>query len=83
MVDIKKVKRELLRAFNTAELSPEHIAREEPLDTVLVQYFNRASHMPKELTFEAIVNILREGKDEADVPHKRVREISRPVSLNR
>lgn len=75
MVDIQKVKRALLKAFNLAEQPPARTSRADALDDILVQYFNKASHMPKELTLEAIVHLLKDVKPGADVSHHRVREI--------
>ena len=75
MIDIKKVKAALLQAFNSAELPLERIARADTLDDILIQYFNRASHMPRELTFEAIMHVLKSDKTDKDVLPKRVKEI--------
>ena len=75
MIDVKKVKAALLKAFNSAEPPPERVARYEPLDAILCQYFNKASHMPRELTLVAIVNLLRSDRSDGDISNKRVREI--------
>ena len=75
MVDIKKIKKELLAAFSNAEPPQERIVRDTPLDSALSQFFNKASHMPKELTFEAVINSLAAEKTEKPVDRKQVREI--------
>jgi hypothetical protein len=75
MVDIKKIKQELLAAFSNAEPPQERIVKNTPLDAALSQFFNKASHLPKELTFEAIVNSLAAEKTEKAVDRKQVRDI--------
>ncbi len=75
MIDVKKVRQALLKAFNKAELPLERYARDVSLDTVLGQYFSKASYMLRELTLEAIVSLLRNDRSDSDVSHKRVKEI--------
>lgn len=75
MTDIKQIKKELLTAFNNAEPPAERIARDTPLDSALSQFFNKSSHMPKELTFEAVLNGLAAEKPEQPIDRTRVREI--------
>jgi hypothetical protein len=59
MVDIKKIKAELLQAFNGKAPQPDAVKQDDVLDSVLGEYFNAHSHMPKELTLEAILRCLR------------------------
>ncbi len=75
VVDIKKVKEELLKDFGDKEPGPETVAKEDPIDHILHQYFNRLSHMPKELTLDAITNSLRPGSQDKDAARKRVKAI--------
>lgn len=75
MVDIKKVKEDLLKTFNEKDPEPETVAKEDPIDTVLRQYFNKLSHMPKELTLDAITNSLKAQKQDKEVTRKHVKSI--------
>ena len=75
MVDIKKVKEELLKTFSNSEPAPETIAKDDPIDTILRQYFNKLSHMPKELTLDAITNSLKADAQDKEVTRKRVKAI--------
>lgn len=75
MTDIKKIKKELLSAFSSAEPPAERVARDSSLDSALSQFFNKASHMPKELTFEAVMNCLVAEKTEKPVSRGAVKEI--------
>ena len=75
MVDIKKVKEELLKTFSSNEPAPEIIAKDDPIDTILKQYFNKLSHMPKELTLDAITNSLKAEAKDKEVTRKHVKAI--------
>jgi hypothetical protein len=75
MVDIKKVKEELLKTFNDKDPEPETVAKEDPIDHILNQYFNKLSHMPKELTLDAITNSLKIGPQDKEAGRKRVKSI--------
>jgi hypothetical protein len=75
MTDIKKVKQELLSTFSSAEPPAERIAANSPLDSALSQYFNKASHMPRELNFEAVINGLAAEKTDKPVDRSQVRDI--------
>lgn len=75
MVDIKKVKEELLKTFSDEHPAPETVAKEDPIDHILHQYFNKLSHMPKELTLDAITNTLKDGKPSKEVTRKHVKSI--------
>jgi hypothetical protein len=57
MPDIRQIKKELLAAFNSA--APGAPGREDALDSALRLYFSEASHMPRPLTFEAILKCLK------------------------
>ena len=59
MTDIKKIKKELLDAFNSAGAAPAAVNDEGALDSVLRLYFCKASHMPRQLTFLAVMNSLK------------------------
>lgn len=63
MADIKKVKQELLEAFNSNAVLPDTIARNDLIDNLLSQYFAKQSHMPKEIRLEALVNGLKSSAD--------------------
>lgn len=58
MIDLKKIKIELLEAFNQNGVPHAVIARQNALDSVLGLYFAAASHVPRPLAFEAVVNSL-------------------------
>jgi hypothetical protein len=75
MTDIKQVKQELLSTFNNVEPAPDRVAANSPLDLALAQYFNKASHLPREMTFEAVLNGLAAEKPEKPVDRKQVRDI--------
>ena len=75
MVDIKKVKEELLKTFSDTHPAPETVAKDELIDTILHQYFNKLSHMPRELTLDAITNSLKAGKQDKEVTRKNVKSI--------
>jgi hypothetical protein len=75
MVDIKKVKEELLKTFSSSDPAPEVIAKDDPIDTILKQYFNKLSHMPKELTLDAITNSLKADAQDKEVTRKHVKAI--------
>jgi hypothetical protein len=76
MVDIKKVKEALLKEFGGKAPPPEQVAKDETIDAVLHQYFNKLSHMPREITLDAITNSLRLGKhEEKGEARKRVKRI--------
>ena len=75
MVDIKKVKEELLKTFNENDPAPETVAKDDPIDSILHQYFNKLSHMPKELTLDAITNTLKGGRQDREVTRKHVKSI--------
>jgi hypothetical protein len=75
MVDIKKVKEELLKTFSDKDPAPETVAKDDPIDTILHQYFNKLSHMPKELTLDAITNTLKDGQKSKEITRKHVKSI--------
>jgi hypothetical protein len=75
MVDIKKVKKELLETFSEKDAAPETVAKDDPIDHILHQYFNKLSHMPKELTLDAITNSLKSGKQDKEITRKHVKSI--------
>ena len=75
MVDIKKVKAALLKEFSGQEPPPPKVTEDDPLDTVLSQYFNGAAHMPPELTLEAITNLLRLDHHDREASRRKVKHI--------
>lgn len=77
MTDIKQVKKELLDAINSRGAALENVAREDALDSVLSLYFAAASHMPRQLTFEAVMNSLVIADHDRKPSRSRAQEILR------
>ena len=75
MIDIKKIKKELLDTFNSAGAAPGAVTKEDALGSVLRMYFAAASHMPRPLIFEAVMNSLKVEKHDRELSRPKVKEI--------